>query len=129
MDWNFSGDRPVYLQLLERMELAIASGYYDPGQRLPSVRELAQLCRVNPNTAQRALSALEEEGLVSTQRTSGKFVTADPGLIERTRRQFAQTAADAYLRQMEGLGYGRDEAAALLAQKAAEKTDMQEGTP
>ena len=53
MDWNFSGDRPVYLQLFERMELAIVSGYYEPGQRLPSVRELAQLCRVNPNTVQR----------------------------------------------------------------------------
>ena len=129
MDWNFSGDRPVYLQLFERMELAIVSGYYEPGQRLPSVRELAQLCRVNPNTVQRALGALEEAGLVSTQRTSGKFVTADLGLIERTRRQFAAAAASAYLTQMEGLGYGRAEAEALLEQKAAEETNIQEGRP
>ena len=70
MPWNLSSDRPIFLQIVERIEMDIISGVYQPGQRLPAVRELASCAAVNPNTMQRALSELERTGLVYSQRTS-----------------------------------------------------------
>lgn len=73
MPWNLNSDRPIFLQIVERIEMDIISGVYQPGQRLPAVRELASCAAVNPNTMQRALSELERTGLVYSQRTSGRF--------------------------------------------------------
>ena len=56
MPWDLSNDRPIYLQLMERIQQDIVSGFYSPGDRLPSVRELALEAAVNPNTMQKALS-------------------------------------------------------------------------
>lgn len=69
MPWNLNSDRPIFLQIVERIEMDIISGVYQPGQRLPAVRELASCAAVNPNTMQRALSELERTGLVYSQRT------------------------------------------------------------
>ena len=76
MDWNFRNDQPIYSQLTQRLTEAIVSGIYAPGEKLPSVRELAVEAGVNPNTVQRALSELERDGLVFSQRTAGRN-TAD----------------------------------------------------
>ena len=59
MPWNLDSDRPIYLQLMERIQHDIISGTYKPGDKLPSVRELAMEASVNPNTMQKALSELE----------------------------------------------------------------------
>ena len=70
MPWELDNDRPIYLQLMERIQQDIVSGIYKPGDRLPSVRDLAVEAAVNPNTMQKALSELERSGLVYSQRTS-----------------------------------------------------------
>ena len=75
MPWELDNDRPIYLQLMERIQQDIVSGIYKPGDRLPSVRDLAVEAAVNPNTMQKALSELERSGLVYSQRTSGRFIT------------------------------------------------------
>ena len=75
MQWNLSDNRPIYLQLMDTITLAITSGALPAGSRLPSVRELAAQAGVNPNTMQRALSELERSGLLYSQRTAGRFVT------------------------------------------------------
>ena len=72
MPWNLDSDRPIFLQIIEKIRLDIVSGYYQPGDKLPSVRELAAEASVNPNTMQKALSELERTGLVYSQRTSGR---------------------------------------------------------
>ena len=77
MSWNLSKDRPIYLQLVEQIKLQILSGTYSFGERFPSVRELATEAAVNPNTMQKALSALEQEGLLVDSRTNGRYVTTD----------------------------------------------------
>ena len=64
MEWKFENDRPIYLQLVEQLKLAITSGIYPPGERLPSVRDLAVEIKANPNTVQRAYSELEEVAAV-----------------------------------------------------------------
>ena len=87
--WNFNSDKPIYCQLIEQFRLKILSGEYPPGSKVASVRELAHEACVNPNTVQRAFSELEREGLVYTQRTSGRYITADQELISRCRSRTA----------------------------------------
>ena len=67
MTWHFENDRPIYTQLLEQIRLRIISGIYAAGSRLPSVRELAGEASVNPNTMQKALSELEQSGIIYSQ--------------------------------------------------------------
>ena len=74
MPWNLDSSRPIYLQIIERVQMDIITGRYQPGDKLPSVRDLAQEAAVNPNTMQKALSELERSGLIYSQRTSGRFV-------------------------------------------------------
>ena len=83
--WKLDADRPIYLQLAERLELSICSGIYQPGERIPSVRDLAAEAGVNPNTMQRALTELERKQVIVTFRTNGRTVTEDEAMIKETR--------------------------------------------
>ena len=78
MPWELDNDRPIYLQLMERIQQDIVSGIYKPGDRLPSVRDLAVEAAVNPNTMQKALSELERSGLVYSQRTADVLLQKIP---------------------------------------------------
>ena len=89
MDWNFRSDQPIYSQLTQRLTEAIVSGIYAPGEKLPSVRELAVEAGVNPNTVQRALAELERDGLVFSQRTTGRFVTENENMIVNAKLRIA----------------------------------------
>ena len=90
MAWNLEDGRPIYAQLVERLQVRIVSGRYGPGERLPSVRELAAEASVNPNTMQKAFAELEKSGLILTQRTNGRTVTEDEALIQRSRQRLAE---------------------------------------
>ena len=121
MAWCFDPNRPIYAQLTERLRTRIASGVYPPGSKLPAVRELAADAGANPNTLQRAFAELEREGLIFTQRTSGRFVTEDPEAVNAVRRRLACEQVDAYLSSMAAIGYCAGEAAAMAAEQAAQK--------
>lgn len=116
MAWNLDSDRPIYAQILEIMQLRIIAGQYRPGERIPSVRELAAEAGVNPNTMQKALAELEKEGLVMAQRTSGRVVTEDMGMIKATRNQLAREQVQEFVDKMEKLGFNKKEIVALLEQ-------------
>lgn len=105
MEWKFENDRPIYIQLVEQLKLAIASGVYSSGERLPSVRDLALEIKANPNTVQRAYSELEDKGLVYTQRTNGKFVTENQELLKEMREKIAKEEFLRYIENMKKLGY------------------------
>jgi GntR family transcriptional regulator len=77
MNWQFNSEAPIYSQLIGQIRQGIVSGAFPPGERLASVRDLASEAGVNPNTMQRALTELERDGLVYSQRTAGRFVTED----------------------------------------------------
>ena len=109
MDWNFENDRPIYIQLVEKLKLAIVAGEYPAGERLPSVRDLAMEIKANPNTVQRALVDLEQTGLIYTQRTNGKFVTEDKELVQKIREELAKQAFNKFQENMKQLGFGEDE--------------------
>ena len=114
MSEQFDSSRPIYAQLVERLKARILAGTYPPGGHLDSVRDLAAAAGVNPNTMQRALAQLEAEGLVRTERTSGRFVTEDIDLIEQLRASAARNIAADFLEQMRSIGYTPQQAAELL---------------
>ena len=114
MEWNFRNDQPIYSQLTQRLTEAIVSGIYAPGEKLPSVRELALEAGVNPNTVQRALTELEREGLVFSQRTAGRFVTENENMIVNAKLRIADERVSEFLRSMKTLGCGRQEIISLI---------------
>ena len=117
MKWQFSNSAPIYAQLIEQIKMAIVSGEFPAGERLPSVRELAAETGVNPNTMQRAMTELERDGLVYSQRTAGRFVTEDGGTIAAARHDLARRHVESFLSAMAGLGYERTEIEDLLRQE------------
>lgn len=114
MPWNLDSDRPIYLQLMERIQHDIISGTYKPGDKLPSVRELAIEASVNPNTMQKALSELERIGLVHSRRTSGRFITEDETMIKQLKTETATEHIREFLKSMERLGFTRPEILELV---------------
>ena len=114
MAWNLNSDRPIYAQILEIIQLRIIAGIYQPGEKIPSVRELAAEAGVNPNTMQKALSELERSGLVTALRTSGRVVTEDKDMIAETRNMLAQEKIDEFISKMKELGFEKKEIVALL---------------
>ena len=114
MNYQFTNDKPIYLQIMDAFKTAIVSGELKPGGRLDSVRDLAMAAKVNPNTMQKALSELERIGLVRTERTSGRFITEDGDLIDKMKTEIAETEIELFLKKMEALGLNKAEVIKLL---------------
>ena len=117
MKWQFSNDAPIYAQLIAQIKVGIVSGAFPPGERLPSVRDLAPEAGANANTMQRALTELERDGLVYSQRTAGRFVTEDQTMIEAAKRGLAEGHIQTFLAAMRRLGYGKEDILNLLRQE------------
>ena len=123
MKWLFSSDAPIYAQLIEQIKVGIVAGAFPPGERLPSVRDLATDAGVNPNTMQRAMTELERDGLVYSQRTAGRFVTEDQRMIEQAKRSLAERQIKTFLEAMDRLGFRREEVLTLLRQETGKETE------
>lgn len=114
MNADFDNATPIYLQLVEQLEREIISGKILPGERLPSVRELALRLKVNPNTVQKSLTELENSGLIFTERTNGKFVTEDAALIEKYKEEYADILTQTYINAMQTIGLDKADIAKRL---------------
>ena len=121
MPWNLDSSRPIYLQIIERVQMDIITGRYQPGDKLPSVRDLAQEAAVNPNTMQKALSELERSGLIYSQRTSGRFITEDKELIHQMKKELAAAEVSAFVAHMKQLGITPEEIRQLIAETIEEE--------
>lgn len=122
MSWNLSNDRPIYLQILETLEMRIVSGTYRSGEKLPSVRELAAEAEVNPNTMQKAMSEMERTGIITTMRTSGRVITEDKDMIKDLRKTMAEEQIKDFLGKMEKLGFAKDEIVGLMSDEIKNST-------
>lgn len=109
MEWRFSDDLPIYQQIMSQIKSCIAAGIWKPGDKLPSVRELALEAEVNPNTMQKALSELEREGLLYSQRTAGRFVSDNDIKAKELQEEMMKEYIKTFLEQMEKLGYTPEE--------------------
>lgn len=121
MAWNLSSDRPIFLQIMEKIKVDIVSGKYQPGQKIPSVRELASEAAVNPNTMQKALTELERENLVCSQRTSGRFITEDEQMIQVLRMEMAREKVTDFLASMRELGFEKEDIVCMMADEEQEE--------
>ncbi|MCQ2534634.1 MAG: GntR family transcriptional regulator [Clostridia bacterium] len=122
MSWDFDENRPIFQQITEHIAMEIVSGKYKPGDKLPSVRELAIEAGVNPNTMQRALAQLEADGLAEANRTTGRIVTSDKKVITKVRMKLAMNAASEYLDKAKQLGLNEGEVLEII------RTLSEEGT-
>ena len=116
MNYKFTSDKPIYVQLVDLFKIGILSGELALGSKLDSVRELAVDAKVNPNTMQKALSELEKFGLVRTERTSGRFITDDSGKIAAMRKELAESEIGSFLEKMKTLGFSNAEVISLISE-------------
>lgn len=114
MAWSLDSDRPIYAQIMERIQMQIVSGYYPPGGKLPTVRDLAAEAAVNPNTMQKAFAELERSGLIVTQRTNGRTVTEDRNLIDSIRDNMASSHVTEFVTNMKKLGFTKEQVESLV---------------
>ena len=124
MPWDLENDRPIYLQLMERIQQDIIKGVYQSGGKIPSVRELALEAAVNPNTMQKALSELERSGLVYSQRTSGRFITEDKKLLSHMKSELAKTHIHDFFTSMRQLGFCDEEILELVTEAIKKETEQ-----
>lgn len=115
MPWDFADGSPIWRQIAVRIKSDVAGGRLAPGEKIASVRDLAVQAGVNPNTMQRALAQLEQEGILRTERTSGRYVTEDAGVLEGLRGQLASEVIAELYRKLRALGMDDDQIMAAVA--------------
>lgn len=109
MSWSFDKHTPVYIQIADKICTQIITGKYAPEAQIPSVRQLAYMAAVNPNTVQRALTELENEGIICSKGTLGRFVTNDTQLIEQARHRAAKQIVSEFVKQAKQLNISKGE--------------------
>ncbi|MCI7676614.1 MULTISPECIES: GntR family transcriptional regulator [Streptococcus] len=114
MSWKFDEKSPIYAQIAQHVKMQIISQEIKSGEQLPTVRELAEIAGVNPNTMQRAFSELEREGMVYSQRTSGRFVTDDTELIAQKRKEVAELELRNFVDNMAKIGFDTQDIPSIL---------------
>ena len=114
MAWKFTADRPVYIQIADKLRKLVLSGQYEAGGQIPTVRQLAVEAAVNPNTVQHAFTELEGEGLIISQGTLGRFVTEDQQIIDAVRKEMALKIAKDFAMEMEQLSMKPEAAMELV---------------
>jgi DNA-binding transcriptional regulator YhcF (GntR family) len=120
MGWNLDDSRPIWPQLKEQLMRDIVAGKFEMGGSFPTVRELAEQAGVNRNTMQRALSELENEGLVITNRTAGRTVTTDEGLVAQMKEKIAKENVERFIEEMASIGYDEKDIIAMLQERGVE---------
>ena len=124
MNWKFTGDRPVYQQIMALIRGAILRGELPPGGKIPSVRDLAAEAQVNPNTMQRAMTELEREGLLVSGGTSGRTVTENPLVLEQMRDRTLEELARECAEKFMVFGITPTQAAELLLKLEKKKEEI-----
>ena len=117
MSWQFNDREPVFIQIARKLRAEIVSGRYAPDSQMPTVRQLAIEASVNPNTVQKALTELENEGLVEGRGTVGRFVTADPVVIGEARKRTVSETLTVWLDEARSLGITKDELIELISKE------------
>lgn len=101
---KFDSNMPIYLQIMQEIKRLIVTDVFKPSEKIPSVRELAVEFGVNPNTVQRALSELEREGLLNSERTSGRFISDDQDLIDKLKLDVVYQKIDQFMQEIKLYG-------------------------
>ncbi len=114
---EFNSAFPIYMQVMVLIKREIVAGRMKPGEKLPSVRDMAVSYTINPNTVSRVYRELESEGVCFTKRGMGTFVTEDAECVKRLRKEMAEELVERFLEGMDQLGISREEAVAILQEE------------
>lgn len=117
MELNFNDKIPIYSQIMNMIKLDIVTKKLLGGDKLPSVRDLSQNLKVNPNTIQRAYQELEREGITFTQRGMGTFVSEDEEIIKKLKKEMAEETIESFLKGMKSLGFTSGEIIEIIEEK------------
>lgn len=120
MGYNFSNDKPIFLQLAEVIKGQIVSGKLLACEKLPSVRDLAFEFGVNPNTVQKALQILEDDGLIYTDRTNGKFVSDSQDKISVTKKKIITQEINAFFDKLKSMGLTESEIVKMINERGSD---------
>ena len=121
MEWKLDDSRPIWPQIKENLITAIIAGRFAMGGPFPTVRELAEDAGVNRNTMQRALSELEADGFVITNRTAGRTVTTDEELVNTVKEEIAKQNIDRFIDEMAAIGYGADDVISMIKERGGKE--------
>ena len=116
MTWQFNSSEPVFIQLAKKLRVEILTGTYGSGGQLPPVRQIAFEASINPNTVQRALLLLEDEGLLCTRGTTGRFVTEDRTLLDQACEKMKRAEVRSFLKKTQELGMTKEELFKIIEQ-------------
>ena len=118
---NFKSGKPAYLQVVEQVKHALATGRLEAGEKLPSIRALAEHLRINRNTVAKAYGELEHEGVVETRQGQGVFCRkAGSDLAARARRRILAEALDGVVVQAYHLRVDGEELVRMLEERLEE---------
>lgn len=117
MTQDFLKDKPIYLQLVERICGDVLKGNLNPGDKLPSVREYAIETGVNVNTVQRVYKELETLELTETKRGQGTFMTTNEQRINQLREDMKEQVATQFITVIQSLGFSTEEMLEVLKKK------------
>ena len=105
----FDENIPIYIQIMDLIKKQMISKEFQPGEKLPSVRDLSKQLEVNPNTVQRAYVEMEREMLVNTKRGQGTFIVDEPEVILKLRQEMVLNRVATFVKEMEEFGFSHDE--------------------
>jgi GntR family transcriptional regulator len=111
---DFETSKPIYLQIADFIFQQIIREELKPGEKLPSVREMAVEMGVNPNTIQRTYSEMERMGVVETRRGQGTFVVENSEIVTELKHTFQQEVISSFVNKMRDLGFSNEEMVASL---------------
>ncbi|MBY7142184.1 GntR family transcriptional regulator [Virgibacillus sp. NKC19-3] len=114
MTMNFNNRDPVYVQVVRHFKEQIATGSLEPGEEIPSRRELANRLKINPNTAQRAYKEMEEQGLIYTERNNPSKITKDEKTLGSVREELIIEAVDSFVSSIRPINVPLDEIVGLI---------------
>lgn len=119
MQINFNSRDPVYVQVVRHFKRQIAMGFLEPGEQIPSRRDLASMLKINPNTVQRAYKEMEDEGLIKTESNQPSRITNDPSMIKAVRDELIQESVHQFVSSMRSINVPLEEALELIKQNYA----------
>src|SRR5574338_516919 len=116
---DFRSGLPIYTQIVNQVQLQIASGIIKPGDQLPTVRALAEELRVNFNTVARAYRILDEERIISTQQGRGTYITEipPPNISERLRKESLEALTKRYINEARRLDFSEKEISEIVKEQ------------
>ena len=117
MDVKFNNRDPVYVQVILHFKEQIAKGFFEPGQEIPSRRELANQLKINPNTAQRAYKEMEEQGLIFTEGNLPSRITKDEQMLKMVREELIIEAVETFVHSVQSINIPLDEVLNLVKEK------------